>query len=223
MTVYEVITLAKQGELKNLGVSSDNSAIIGFINLGLIELYKRFPIETNEVLIQIGDRTSPYYINDTTYRMPSNYMFIIAAYDEIPADNEFADYDNSIPINEEENHQSILTIGFNKIQIPAAPDRATVSVLYLSSPVLLNEDDILDDNGSIVDGYVEVPLPYTLMEAMLHYIGYRGHGSVESNVQTENNTHYMRFESSCSRIRELGLITPDDLNSSIRFRKKGFV
>ena len=45
MTVQEVIDMAKFGELRNLklGVLEDR-AIVSYINLGLIELYKRFTL-----------------------------------------------------------------------------------------------------------------------------------------------------------------------------------
>ena len=70
----------------------------------------------------------------------------------------------------------------------------------------------------------ELDLPDQMIEALLHYIGYRAHGAMDANIQTESNTHYMRFEASCTKLRELGVgIAPDDVSMNSRISMKGFV
>ena len=221
MTVREVVDLAQNSELKNIAVGRENATVIGYINLGLIELYKRFPIETDEVVIRLGDPSDPCYISDTTYKMPNNYMGIIAAYDEQP-DDSVSMIGNQIPINEEENPESIMTMGFNKIQVPAAPYGAYISIIYSAGPSLIISSSLLDSSGNFIND-ADIPLPYFMMEPLLHYIGYRGYLSLNADVNTDNNTHYMRFDASCRRILELGLLTGDDVDASIRFIDKGFV
>lgn len=169
MKIEEVLDLAKNGDLKNIAVGKDNASIIGFINLGVIELYKRLLLKTEEVIITIGDATQAggivnglqqvTYINDTTYEMPSNFMSIVAAYGEIPVGSADS-YNNLIPINEEENNQSILTISYNQIQIPTATTGANVSIIYTASPSMILSTSVLDVDGVIIDGTVNVPIPY---------------------------------------------------------------
>ena len=232
MKIEEVLDLAKNGDLKNIAVGKDNASIIGFINLGVIELYKRLLLKTEEVIITIGDATQAggivnglqqvTYINDTTYEMPSNFMSIVAAYGEIPvgsADN----YNNLIPINEEENNQSILTISYNQIQIPTATTGANVSIIYTASPSMILSTDVLDVDGVVTDGTVNVPIPYYLLEALLYYVGFRGHAGVDASVNQENNSYYMRFDASVKKVKEMGLLTPDDVSTFSRFYTKGFV
>ena len=232
MKIEEVLDLAKNGDLKNVAVGKDNAAIIGFINLGVLELYKRLQINTDEVVITLGDETQVggivngmqqvTYINDTTYQMPSNFMGIIAAYGEIPEDID-TNYNNIIPFNEEENDQSILTISYNKIQIPAAPDGENISIVYNASSTMILSTDVLDVDGNIVNGAVDVPIPYYLLEALLYYIGFRGHAGVDASVNQENNSYYMRFDASVKKVKEMGLVTTDDVSTFSRFYTKGFV
>ena len=71
---------------------------------------------------------------------------------------------------------------------------------------------------------VEVDLPDTLIEPLLHYIGYKGHLGVKSDGQSENNAHYMRFASSVNKARELGVAaSSDSWNMSDRLFERGFV
>lgn len=203
MTIQQVIDLAVSGELKNLSVSSDTTAVIGFINLGLIELYKRFPLEVKEHIIELQDGVE-------VYTMPSDYMWITAAYDEVPEGSD--DVVAVIPINEEDNPLSVNTISWNKVQVPVTVTGAYISIIYVASPQYFTETDLSE----------QVPIPVQLVEALLHYIGYRGHGALDGSIEAENNTHYQRFEASCKRIEQNGMITSDDLSMSSR-NLKGFV
>ena len=204
MTINDVITLAQGGELKGLAVKSDNETIVGYINLGLIELYKRFPIKTNEYIITLTEDTE-------IYTMPDDFMYIVAAYGEVDAYSD--DTVNILAINEEDNPLSINTINWNQIQIPVNIDGEYISLIYAASPEFLSVDDLT----------ATVPIPPQMVEALLHYMGYRAHSSVNGEIQAENSTHYTRFDASCARISTLGLFTSDDLNMDRKFSSRGFV
>jgi len=209
MTVEKVIDLAVKGELKKLAVKDDTDSVISFINLGMIELYKRFPLDTEEVIIELGritDNNDSYErISDTVYKLPNDLMYISAAYEEDGTE---------IGINREDDPLSIMTISWNKIQVPVATGGAYISVIYVKQPTLIvNTPEILAS---------DIDLPVQLVEALLHYIGYRGHGSIDGNIQAENNTHYQRFEASVQRAKTLGVMTADGpLNRNIQ--EKGWV
>lgn len=194
MTIQDVIDLAVKGELKKLAVKDDVDSIVSFINLGLIELYKRFPLDTEEVVIALGQATVPtdayQMVSNTIYEMPSDLMYIIGAYEEDGSE---------ISINKEDDPFSIMTISWNKIQVPVATVGANIGVVYVKTPTFLSSADVAE----------ELPLPVQLVEALLHYIGYRGHGSIDGNIQAENNTHYQRFEASINRAKMLGVVTQD--------------
>lgn len=203
MTLQDIINLARNGELSNLAVKDDNDAIVGYINLALIELYKRFPIDTNEYLLELTEGTD-------IYTMPDDFMWIVCAYDEVPVDSVTGTV--AIPVNEEDNPLSINTISWNQIQVPVVTDGAFISIIYTSSPSTFTSADLADT----------IPIPPQMLEPLLHYIGYRAHGAMDGNIQAENNTHYQRFELSCRRIEDKGMFTSDDMSTSTRIKTRGF-
>ena len=204
MLVQGVIDLAKNGELSNLSVKEDTQAVLGYINLGLIELYKRFVLEVKEYIIELQD-------NKEIYDMPADFMWVIAAYGEV--DETSTETVNVLPVNVEDNPLSINTVSWNKIQVPLSIPGSFISIIYASSPPTLTTNNISEP----------IPLPVQLVEALLHYVGYRAHMSMDGNIQAENNTHYQRFELACKRAKLDGVLTADDVDMSARLRLRGFV
>ena len=194
MTIQEVIYDVAQGELKQLAVKDDTTAVISYINLGLIELYKRFSLKTEEIVI-------PLFSGKTMYTMPDDYQSILEALDES------GDW---YSINDEDDALSILTPSYNTLQIPNPIDGAAVSIIYTALPARITSvDEIL-------------PLPLSLLDALYNYIGYRGHGAVNGDLKTENNSHYMRFEANCKKAKDLGVITSDDVVNT-KLTDRGFI
>ena len=217
MTANEVIALAKVGELSKLSIAikDDNTVLLGFINLGLVELYKRFPLKNDEAIVTLRDGKTIYKLDgtDTDVSMGEPFMYLIGAYED-GTDNDFSASALSLPINEEDNIYSVNSISYNSIQIPLVTTGAYISLIYVAKPTKVTTLT-LDE---------ELDLPDQMIEALLHYIGYRAHGAMDANIQTESNTHYMRFEASCNKLRELGVgIAPDDVSMNSRISMKGFV
>ena len=202
--------MAKAGELKNLVLDTDT--ILAALNLGIIELYKRFPLRVEEAIVTLGNKE--YYKMDGTdpdVDMPTDapYMWIVRAYGEVPMDCDVSV--NELPINDEDNILSINTVNWCTIQVPASIDNETISLIYVAAPVLL----------TAVDLNKTLPIPPQLYEALLHYVGYRAHGALDGNIQAENSTHYQRFEASCQRAKESGMYTTDSMEMDRNM--KGFV
>ena len=217
MTANEVIALARVGELSKLSIAikDDNTVLFGFINLGLVELYKRFPLKNDEAIVTLRDGKTIYKLDgtDTDVSMGEPFMYLIGAYED-GTDNDFSASALSLPINEEDNIYSVNSISYNSIQIPLVTTGAYISLIYVAKPTKVTALT-LDE---------ELDLPDQMIEALLHYIGYRAHGAMDANIQTESNTHYMRFEASCNKLKELGVgIAPDDVSMNSRISMKGFV
>lgn len=207
MFVEEIINMARGSELRNIAIANDAATILSYINLGMIELYKRFPLSVKEYLLELSD-------DGNEYILPSDLMYIVGAYGEVPEGSDLVV--NELPINEEENPLSINTVSWNRVQIPNSVEGNYVSIVYVASPELL----VADEDEAYLKFDIEIPPQ--MVEALLHYIGYRAHAAMDGNIQAENNTHYTRFEASCKRIEATGLFTSDDLNMDAR-DLKGFV
>lgn len=204
MTVRQVIELAKVSELNGLRVADNDTAILGFLNLGVLELYKRFSLKVEEYIIELDESVG-------IYTMPSDYMWIIAAYGEV--DVKSVETVNELPINEEDNPLSINTVGWNKLQVPLSVNGAFVSIIYVARPAMYEVSEL----DSTLD------LPPQMIEPLLAYIGYRANATIDSGVQTEDNAWYIRFNNSCDKIRQESMINSDDMFMSSRLSKRGFV
>ena len=206
MLISRVIEQARSGELNNLSVEGfTDTKVISYINLGLIELYKRFSLRTEEAVITMRDSKTIYTLSDVdtdvSIETGIDVMVITEVYDEGGA---------LLPINVESDDYSILTPSYNTIQVPYPAEGEILSVIFTAGPIYISVDT------------QSLEIPISLLEALLHYIGYRAHGAIDGNIQTENNTHYQRFEASCNRAIALGIVTADDTIES-DVRNKGFI
>ena len=207
MIIKDVITLAKHSELSGAASKNNVEAIVAFINLGLLELYKRFPIRIEEHIIELVD-------DQMYYEMPSNFMYALSAYGEIPEDS--TESSKELSINNEDDPESVFFTDWNTLQIPAAVMGSVVSLSYVSKPTSITEVQA-DDGVTIID------LPDTLVDALLSYVGYRAHLGIKSDAQSENNAHWSRFERICKKAADLGVAYPSDsMEMSGRISNRGF-
>ena len=204
MTVKQVIDLAKASELTGLPAASKDETVLGFINLGVLELYKRFTLSVEEWIIALEDGQS-------YYTAPEDFMWIIAAYGEVGMDS--VQEVNVLPVNEEDNPLSINTVGWNKVQVPLSVTGAYVSIIYAATPEVYSVTDM--DNT--------VNIPPQMIEALLAYIGWRANSTIDTGIQTEDTVWYNRFESSCSRLEVKGFINANDVVMTNRLNMRGFV
>ena len=204
MTVKQVIDLAKASELTGLPAASKDETVLGFINLGVLELYKRFTLSVEEWIIALEDGQS-------YYTAPEDFMWIIAAYGEVGMDS--VQEVNVLPVNEEDNPLSINTVGWNKVQVPLSVTGAYVSIIYAATPEVY----------SITDMDKTVNIPPQMIEALLAYIGWRANSTIDTGIQTEDTVWYNRFESSCSRLEVKGFINANDVVMTNRLNMRGFV
>lgn len=205
MTLQEIINIAKNSELNTLAVKNNDEAIIGFVNLGLIELYTIFPLRTEEHIIELVDGV-------TIYDLPADFMYMTGAFEEVPYNSEVNSA--SVPINEESNPFSINTINYSQVQIPLVHTGNYISILYVPKPVKL----------TVLDLGAELPIPDQLAQPLLNFIAYKGHGAIRTDGQGEADIYFLRFKRSCDDIKKLGTsIAADDLSMPERLYTRGFV
>ena len=204
MTLQSIIDLAQNTELKQLSLKNDIDTVISYINLGILELYKRFPIETKEEMITLVEGVD-------IYTMPDDYMYIVAAYDEVPEAS--STYVHSLPINEEDNILSVNTVTYNKVQVPLTTEGAYISIIYVAYPPMYSNAD-LD---------TEVAVPRAMLEPLLAYIGYKAKSSLDNMPQSENNVFYRQWEMACDKVDRLGVFSRDDMGMTERVTDRGFI
>jgi hypothetical protein len=204
MIVQDIVNAAKFSELSSTALKDNTDAILTFMNLGLLELYKRFPLKTSEATYAVGSTTA-------MYGLPSNFMYPLEVYGE-NKEGEI-DPEEKLAINEDTDDTSVFFPNHKQIQIPSTIEGSRVAVVYVAKP----ESYTIGDLGA------EVDLPETLIEALLHYIGYKAHLGIRGDGQSENNAHYIRFDASCKKARELGVAyQPESYKMADRLKDRGF-
>lgn len=203
MLVNEAIELLQKAELHQLSIKDDEKAIIGFINLGIVELHKRFNLWEETAVITTAEGKSSYSLDGTDTDVvfeeqdAHEILFVIDAEDE----DGVSLIDNIEPKVKVPRH--------SKIRVSDMDTGSTITVSYRACPPYLKNQRST------------IPLPFQFTEALFHYVGYRAHGSLRGDIKAENNTHYMRFEQSCAQIEAEGLYNQKSLESS-KLYKNGF-
>lgn len=195
MLVSDIINIAKYGELQQLAVKTNTEALLSYINMGVLELYKRFKLGIKVEIVRISPLVSVYTL------VNSDIMKVETVYDADGRELKFPSLIGS-------EDYDIKAIGHTTFMVKN-PKEEDIAFVYTSAPTLLTSES--DD----------IPLPGSMIEALLHYIGYRGHGSLDGMINSENNTHYMRFDKSCKMLLEEGYGDVVDL-SKVDVASKGF-
>lgn len=207
MIIEDVVTLAKYSELASIAVKDDIVAIVAFMNLGMLELHTRFPIKIKEHIV-------PLETGVVFYDMPDDFMYATSAYGEV--DRYAVDGPVPLAINDDTDNYSVFFSSWDTLQVTEAITGDSVSIIYVAKPTRITAD-------AAEDGVTELDLPDSLVDALLSYIGYRGHLGVRSDGQSENNAHLQRFERNCKKALELGVAFPSDtMHMEERVKLRGF-
>jgi hypothetical protein len=203
MKLSEAINICKYSELNTLAVKDNVEAIVSFINLGLLELYGIFALSTKEHLINLQNGV-------TIYDLPDDFMHLTGAFEAGPESIN----SSTLPINEEGNPFSLNTVNFRQVQIPVSTSGAIIGVLYVPKPVSMTANNLT----------VELPIPDGLVQCLLNFVAYKGHGAIKlDGQQSEGDIYYRRFKRSCDDIKSQGTaIAADDLSMDTRLSTRGF-
>ena len=208
MLVQDIIDTARYSELSSVAVKDNTDAIITFINLGMLELYKRFPLKMKEHVVAVNDGVG-------IYSLPSDFMYALSVY----TDMTNPDGPVELSLNDDKADDSIFIPNHKQVQIDskvvtdADGNIDNVSIIYVGKP----------DRYSADDTSSEIDLPDTLVDCLIHYVGYKGLLGVRSDGQSENNAHWARFERSCAKAVELGVAySIDSWRMADRLDDRGF-
>lgn len=197
MELSFILEQARSGELASLSATNKSDpTVITYLNLGLIELYKRFNVDVKAEIVKTSTVT-PFY---TLRNKDINLVLACVAKDGTELTKQQGIGDTEYDIKMVTNTSFILT----------NPTATELMFIYRASPEIVTAST------------TEVNLPYVMLEALLNYIGYRAHGSVNGNIQAESNTHYMRFEKSCNVLQSEGYDTVGTSLVSQPVEFKGF-
>lgn len=221
MKVSDVIATARSCELSNLSTSSfTDSRIIQFINLGIIELSKRFVISTKAEQIKTSVYTSMY-----TLRSP-DVIGILDIYDktgralvsQVLSDDEDYDYklinNTTFLYKHKSDYKTTEEVnpitGIEVLQYTKEPDNELMVIYSAVADLVLNTTD-------------DLTIPLVFLDPLVAYIGYKASHSI-TQAQSgggENIASLTKFEASCRLLENSVYVGQTNLMSK-SIQSKGF-
>ena len=222
MKVSDVIATARSCELSNLSTSSfTDSRIIQFINLGIIELSKRFVISTKAEKIKTSVYTSMY-----TLRSP-DVIGILEIYDktgrtlvsQVLSDDEDYDYklinNTTFLYKHKSDYKTTEEVnpitGIEILQYTQEPDNELMVIYSAVADLVVNTTD-------------ELTIPLVFLDPLVAYIGYKASHSITTQAQNgggENLVSLNKFEASCRLLENSVYVGQTNLMSK-SIQSKGF-
>lgn len=227
LSYSELTQLSVGGEPQGVINSANQANIITHLNLGLLELYKRFPIKLNSVSIQqtLGITN---YVLDSSYAVTNPKSTDDVAFPKYIIDSAEAPFTDDVlmidrivdelneelPFNDENYSNSIITLDYNVINVPEPELEYLITVSYRATPPKIAIDTFDADT-------TQIPIGSQYLEALINFIAYRCFASFSQN-SPETVNYYQRFEMACNLIRREGLVYKD-LPRNVRLDNQGWL
>lgn len=222
MKVSQFLSFVRDSELSNLSSNSfTDDRLISFINLGIIELSKRFRLATKVETIQTSMYTHIYTLRHSDV---INILDIIDSTGKslIPqrtSDGESYDYklmsNNSFLLKrkfdyiESITHTPVKGGELENLQEVQAPDLNLVVVYSAIADLVTDKED-------------DLPIPELFIEALMSYVGYKSYKTLGANGQNDSSEKWKVFEYCCSLVTNSSFAGNDTiLGNSVQ--SKGFV
>ena len=210
MKMSTIIKQARRGELSGLSdKAKTDEAIVDYVNRALVAIYNRFQLRTEEAVITLRDGKTVYRLDgtdaDVSMTAANEFIAVTEAFDEV----------SRIPVNDDSDDRSVYTVGYNAVQVPLTATGAYISIMYRASANEIDYDALTEE------GFDNVPLPNSLMDALLNYVAYVAHKSYDDATQASSMSYLNLFNVACKEAENFGLIPTDSYNRDVSV--KGFV
>ena len=226
MKLEHILDTIKYGELATTSWEDKDPQIINFINLGLIQLYSRFPISEKQVLIQQYPQISLYRLSrefartNVTSPMPHKYI-LDTPFEPFMNDVMFitdicSERGAPIPLNDTNDPRSYFLTSFDTLQIPNANEHETTFILYRAKPLYISP--------RVEDKSIDIYIPECLLEALTTYVGFKAMQSIggEEGI-TQSQTLLQRFDQLCNEVITNNLLGNNVNPTNLKLRMRGFV
>ena len=226
MKVSEYIDYLVTGECSKLAIASvgDMSAnpspspsavqivnqnkFINYVNLANLALHKRFNLVQKTLELD-----NP--LDGEEFDLPSTFLAPIHAYYSIDYDPVSIKDDSVNLINKIDTAVSILINEPFKAVIKGTdqetPKRNQIILKYAAAPKKAKTT------------YTDLKINEVYTEALINYSAYKAHAAISGDMQGENNTYYLRYESSCKQLINSGMWGNNEIEVNTKLIDNGFV
>lgn len=240
MLLSEIFDQLIQGDLRDHFIANTEGdrllphhypKLIPHVNLGILELYKRFDLHRQFLYIELNANIRTYYLQPKYARssgsdVPIKYILDSACvpftgnvlrinhvYKSCAEVTELRVNDRNADILEE---YETCTPYYNSLHVHTPVTGQQLKVDYSSAPPSISS---IDAEPSKID----VMLPYQFLEPLLLFIGAKYTSSLPASEGFKEGNNFMSlFEQSCRKLEELGL-TIQDNTTDLRLCDNGWV
>jgi hypothetical protein len=215
-------------ETSGIVLSSDYPKLITHINLGLLELYKRFDLSRKEVFVQQYDEINLYYLDSrfavTNTESPEPIKYIQDSVYRPFTDNVLRiekvinECGSELYVNDDSKYWTVYTPDYNSIQVPWPDANNAMCITYRASPDVIPVVDVVPSEQ-------EVNIPLSHLEPLLLYVASRIFASKPAlnNESNSKGMEYMsKYELSCKRIEDLNLVQNNN-TTNMKLQNAGWV
>lgn len=238
MKLSDVFAQLSFGELSQLSIGGEGSgvvnpnnydALIAHVNMGLLSLYRRFPLKEGQLSFQLEAGRVTYPMDsagDVSFLEGETGDF---ADDIIKIEGVQTLMGAVLGLNDASDPYSCFTPNMTTLRVPgtvAAQDASLPD--YLKTPSLTvtyraKHPLIVKKNAQFSPARVEVELPWTHLEPLLLFIASRIHNPVGmTNEFHAGNSYYAKYEKACADL-EVKNIMIDQGNQNTQLERNGWV
>jgi len=222
---YGELQQLELGGLEDRGITDKNQAqVITNINLGLIELFKRFPLSTKEVFIQLFSHVSNYIIHsdyavtNTASTKPDKWVLdtVVDPFvdDILMIDVVHDELGKELPLNDINKDTAVFTATYNTLQVPFATDNNSISVIYRSTPTKISVD------ADPATAWIDLPDQFT--DALVNYVSSKIYTGNDTDGKNLAGVFYNKFEASVALLKRQGLVNLEEVENQ-RIGSNGWV
>ena len=224
MKLSEIFSQLTYGELSQIHLGGADTGVIdetnypkvlAHLNMGLLALYKRFPIKQSRTTITMVPGTPSY-----TLSVP-DLLKIERVYTEkqfeMGLNDESDIYSNYTPV------ANVLVLAPDVVaqgqDLPDPLKTSTLEVVYRASHPML----LIDGGGYLDPDEVDVELPYSHLEPLLYYVASRVNNPMGMSQEFHaGNSWYAKYEAACQELERINLRV-DQGSQNNRLVRNGWV
>lgn len=251
MKLEEVFAQLSYGELSQISLGgkepgiideSNYGQIIAHINLGLIALYKRFPLKESSLTVQLqpGKITYPltamYAVSNARSREAFRYILDTVANpfkdDILKIESVYTDSDYELGLNDSGDEFAVSTPSVNLLQVPwDIAAKANELAEELRTDTLLVKYRAMHQVipatlGAAAPRY-ELELPYSHLEPLLLFVASRVNNPIGSpntaNGFNMGNNYAAKYEQACMALESMNLKVDQSRSTNTRLEQNGWV
>jgi len=195
LIVNDVMEIARLSSLSNLAIAKNDNAVMKFIYLGISELFRRFNLSIKVESVITNPDLALYEL-----RSP-DISLLLCVYN-----SQAQELQQSDVLGGDFDYKMI---NYKSFMLKYPKHDLVFAVYKASAPPITSPND-------------EIPLPDAMVDALLTYVAYMGHSTINKDNVNEASAYSIRFEKACESLENQGYKIPINAES-VALQVRGYV